>query len=254
MKSLFTLLSICLLLLVACGDSETLFEPADPCDQIMCLNGGACVDGTCDCPSGYSGAACETYTSVEIRLQTETPLEIVESGIPVDSLYGKVYAGGYIFFVDVNNIIAGKEGMVCALENLPENYGWGCDEIDSDAINLASDPVYPVETAEGGRPGDGIMNTADILASACALGSAAEACTDYISSGYDDWFLPARGAVFLMYLNLEAPGRVVNFDGRTLWTSSEKDEDATWVVEFAGGAIYSVGKSSSVKVRPVRAF
>lgn len=33
-------------------------EPTDPCDNITCLNGGSCVNGTCECPTGYEGADC----------------------------------------------------------------------------------------------------------------------------------------------------------------------------------------------------
>ena len=30
----------------------------DPCSETTCLNGGTCVDGTCNCPIGYTGADC----------------------------------------------------------------------------------------------------------------------------------------------------------------------------------------------------
>tara|TARA_B100000963_G_scaffold302195_1_gene275035 strand:- start:170 stop:838 length:669 start_codon:yes stop_codon:yes gene_type:complete len=33
----------------------------DPCETVICLNGGVCNDGLCDCPDGYSGTQCETY-------------------------------------------------------------------------------------------------------------------------------------------------------------------------------------------------
>jgi len=32
----------------------------DPCDNQVCLNGGACLDGDCICPDGYSGINCQT--------------------------------------------------------------------------------------------------------------------------------------------------------------------------------------------------
>lgn len=41
-------------LFTACGD-----DPADPCADVDCGANGVCVDGTCDCEEGYSGANCE---------------------------------------------------------------------------------------------------------------------------------------------------------------------------------------------------
>lgn len=31
---------------------------ADPCENRTCINGGVCVDGTCDCPEGFIGPDC----------------------------------------------------------------------------------------------------------------------------------------------------------------------------------------------------
>jgi hypothetical protein len=31
----------------------------DPCAKVICLNNGACIDGTCSCPTGYEGLRCE---------------------------------------------------------------------------------------------------------------------------------------------------------------------------------------------------
>jgi hypothetical protein len=33
---------------------------SEPCDDVNCLNGGACNDGTCVCPDGFSGEFCQT--------------------------------------------------------------------------------------------------------------------------------------------------------------------------------------------------
>jgi hypothetical protein len=32
---------------------------ADPCEGVICLNGGTCVDGFCNCAPGYTGDNCE---------------------------------------------------------------------------------------------------------------------------------------------------------------------------------------------------
>ena len=50
MKKILLLLSIILFTLNSCKDN---------CKDINCLNYGICVDGTCDCPEGYSGEKCE---------------------------------------------------------------------------------------------------------------------------------------------------------------------------------------------------
>ncbi|MCY7410081.1 MAG: calcium-binding EGF-like domain-containing protein, partial [Chitinophagales bacterium] len=42
-----------MLLFSACGN---------PCKEVICNNGGACVDGVCNCPPGYSGEDCSQLT------------------------------------------------------------------------------------------------------------------------------------------------------------------------------------------------
>jgi hypothetical protein len=52
-STLIALLSACMFLFNGC-------KKDDPCEDKVCFNGGACVDGTCVCANGYSGANCET--------------------------------------------------------------------------------------------------------------------------------------------------------------------------------------------------
>lgn len=34
-------------------------DDPDPCENVTCLNGGSCDDGSCNCPDGYNGSQCE---------------------------------------------------------------------------------------------------------------------------------------------------------------------------------------------------
>lgn len=50
----------------------------DPCKDVVCQNGGTCVDGSCFCPAGYEGEHCEIKSSLKY-VGTYTA---VEAGYP----------------------------------------------------------------------------------------------------------------------------------------------------------------------------
>ncbi|MEQ8324046.1 MAG: calcium-binding EGF-like domain-containing protein [Vicingaceae bacterium] len=50
-------------------------EDPDPCETVICLNGGTCVSGTCSCPKGYEGVQCE---------KRKTPVKITINSITID--------------------------------------------------------------------------------------------------------------------------------------------------------------------------
>lgn len=54
MKSLYQLSFLFVLVALASCSS-------DPCETTNCLNGGICMEGTCDCPPGWAGADCSVY-------------------------------------------------------------------------------------------------------------------------------------------------------------------------------------------------
>ncbi len=92
------------------------------CEEIICQNGSICNDGTCECPGGYYGSLCENET-VQHQLDVGiTPIDLVNEGVPLDSLYGKMYVGGIIFYQNTDN----GRGLVAATEDQSSGAEWGC--------------------------------------------------------------------------------------------------------------------------------
>lgn len=50
------LLSLITLSITSCGKD-------DPCENIICTNGGSCVNGECNCPEGYEGPDCSNQST-----------------------------------------------------------------------------------------------------------------------------------------------------------------------------------------------
>ncbi len=46
-----------LFLIISCNKEDDI-SSVRKCGEVLCLNGAECVDNTCDCPLGYSGATC----------------------------------------------------------------------------------------------------------------------------------------------------------------------------------------------------
>lgn len=63
MKKLIWSLGVISLVLTSC---EETFEP---CDNVVCMNGGTCVDGFCDCPTNFTGPDC----SIELNACDNEP-------------------------------------------------------------------------------------------------------------------------------------------------------------------------------------
>lgn len=53
MKNFSVLVFSIFLIFLSCSKS-------DPCEGVVCKNGGTCSDGKCNCPSGWEGTLCET--------------------------------------------------------------------------------------------------------------------------------------------------------------------------------------------------
>lgn len=104
--------------------------------------------------------------------------------------------------------------------------------------------------------GTGEANTAAIIAQPGHTASAAKLCDDLEVSGYSDWFLPSKGELYMMFINLQAVG-FGDFASRRYWSSSEDSDSLNpwYQAFFDGGQSTGEAKTSTiVNTRCIRAF
>jgi hypothetical protein len=163
-------------------------------------------------------------------------------------------AGGIIFYDDeadgVDDIVGYRY-----LEAAP--YGWFNGEEDPDIVWGGYGTL--VDGTELGV-GSGKTNTEKIVAKygdaepyENRFEYAAKICSDLVFGGYDDWFLPSKDELNLIYLNLskEGLGGFTSFD---YWSSSEANADIAWEQDFNYGDQSNDHKYTTTKVRAVRAY
>ncbi len=103
--------------------------------------------------------------------------------------------------------------------------------------------------------GSGSYNTEALVDAMNLEGCAAKKCFDYVYGPYDDWYLPSKDELNLMYENLCKKGLGSFADyGYGYWSSSEDDASHAWGQYFSFGNQYGYGRDSECRVRPVRAF
>ena len=149
---------------------------------------------------------------------------------------GSNYAGGIVFYLDGT----GQHGLVCA----PNDQGtliWGC-----------WGAIIP-NTQLG--VGTGFANTQLIVNGCSQRPIAASVCNDLVLNGYDDWYLPSRGELMLMYNNLRYYG-LGNFSPFYYWTSSQSYGNPinTWTIAFNSGNSQTWYEGYTNVVRAIRSF
>ncbi|MFZ4547125.1 MAG: PA14 domain-containing protein, partial [Bacteroidales bacterium] len=174
----------------------------------------------------------ESYSqSVQQRLDfNQSPLQIFNSGFPLDSIYGKSYQGGLIFYLDT---VIGN-GLVCAPEDQSAGAEWGCYGI---SIAGTSTALY-----------FGNANSIAIVSQCPSTGIAGTLCYELELNSFNDWYLPSRTELLLMVSNLGS----ANLGGLNgiYWSSTQYNPTHAYT------NILSVvsQKYSYYKVRAIRCF
>jgi len=189
----------------------------------------------------------------------EHPRKIIKSGVPMDSLYGKKYAGGYIFYFfpkDTSGLVIGTKDLVYPHDTLKGRIIWGCRNINTGARET--------------KIGSGQRNTQKIIDANCGLWdpeikkwmkTAAEVCGHYKTHQFDDWYLPSKDELHEAYMKLCHTPRVNFGKNKEYWTSSEKDDQFAWIEHLElGHKEYELHGQSYFRkfyaqyLRPVRTF
>jgi len=239
LKQLGIIFSITLAsVLSSCDDNEV--TSSDPCANITCQIGEICIDGTCSCPDGYTGTNCELFDSAKVQFLLDggkTPLELINGNVPLDSLYGKTYEGGLIFYLNP----ADGTGMVATpIESQNFWSVWGCY-------------VEEIDGAEGTAIGTGAQNTKEIIAGCNTKGIAAHICDELNKNNKDDWFLPSKDELNLIYTNLKVKGHG-GFNPFTYWSSTEASIYGVWIQDFANGDQGAKDKQNNQSTLAARSF
>lgn len=242
---------------LTCIFSCSLFESnTDPCENVICDFELVCDEGNCVCPDGYQGENCNEFNPAKVQALLDdgnSPLEILNNGIIIDSLYGKIYLDGYIFYLDT---LSGT-GLLAGLNDLIEPYEWGCfqnDILELNNVDETSGVTYEF-LGVGSRIGDGLSNTNIIIDAQCetiegGIKTAARECREIGT----DWYLPSIEELFLMTNRLDELkiGDFKRFE--FYWSSSEINNINAWYTSGSGGSKMNTNKNRKHFVRPIKEF
>jgi len=142
--------------------------------------------------------------------------------------------GGVVFYVDGS----GDHGLVSAADDQSSAASYGCAGTG-------------ISGADGTAVGTGEQNTLDILAGCSTAGIAAKICNDLVLNGYEDWFLPSKDELNLMYQYRTTIG---GFVSQMYWSSSENSDDWAWGQLFDTDDQSIGSKSNEYNIRAIRAF
>jgi hypothetical protein len=205
------------------------------------------LSGTNTGDQDISGIATNTQAIQDTASQ-------IRADIPTVTTYsvGDFAQGGIVFWVDET----GQHGLVAAKEDQSTGVRWYAG-------------TYGNTQAKGDGPFSGEANTSIIIAAQVAIGDdgstyAARICNELqVTEGgktYGDWYLPSKEELNLMYQNKATIDATAGANGGSgiasayYWSSTEYLSSLAWKQGFDSGSQNLSNRSSTYRVRAVRAF
>ena len=213
----------------------------------------------------YNGSSWEGYYS---KNEVDTLIANLQTQITNNAIrVGDIYGGGVVFYLLGPSDTGYVEG---------ETHGLIAAEQDQSDANTGIQWIIggDTQTTTNGNTsvliGKGQANTEAMMSQANYTGGAATVCYDYSTTvngiTYNDWFLPSRDELDLMWTNLADSdssgsnsgvgdsGNLGDFANSYYWSSTEADYGIACIQSFTIGLQYNFIKNYSGNVRAVRAF
>jgi hypothetical protein len=155
-------------------------------------------------------------------------------------------SGGFVFY-DKGRVTDGWRYLEAAPIDMVRGTQWSGAQWGANYYDVTGTKT---ETGTGKR------NTELIIAALNAkveTGKAAQLCRSTLISGYNDWFLPSKDELDLMYKNLKQKG-LGDFGDGWYWSSSLYSTIDAWDQRFIYGSQSYSHKGNTLSVRAIRAF
>ncbi len=155
---------------------------------------------------------------------------------PPSITIGQNFGGGIVFYIDST----GRHGLIVSKVNQSFNIPWSNN---NNSI---------VTHATGTGVGWGRENTKVIVNIQGQGTYAASICDNLDISGYDDWYLPSKDELHLLYQQ-KASGKI-NLPDDFYWSSTEASQNDAWSQSFSNGANSSTDKHGNYSICAIRIF
>jgi len=216
--------------------------------------GDVYVDGILMGTTPYTATVSEGKYRVEVRWQTDpyskafNQSAIVLAGTGVKVAVAKVAAykvgdtgpSGGIIFYDKGKATDGWR----FLEAAPSDQSAGIQWYNGNYIDIKT----------GTAIGTGRANTQAITTAQGTGYYAAALCDNLVIGDYDDWFLPSKDELNLMYTILKKKATLGDVGDVWFWSSSQLNGGIAWRQGFSSGRQYDNRKDYKFAVRACRAF